>query len=185
VAVASNGEVLIADTGSGRIVKLAPAGAALAAWSAPATRGHQPAQGGPIAAPAFREPLAVASGTGGVLYVVDTGNDRVDELDAQGALVASWGGAGAAPGHFEDPDGIAVDRAGDVFVSDGVLDRVQEFSRDGSLLAAWGRAGSGPGELSEPTGLAVDCHGAVLVADTGNNRVQLFTGVATGSSCGR
>ncbi len=166
VAVTDGGEVIVADTGASRVLKLAHDGALLAAWATP-----------------FRSPLAVASGPGGRIYVANTGNASVEELDADGRVVTRWGGAGSAPGHFEDADGIAVDEAGDVFVSDGVLARIQEFDANGRLLAAWGVRGSALGALSEPMGMSVDCHGNVLVADSGNNRVQIFTGAAAHSTC--
>jgi sugar lactone lactonase YvrE len=183
VAVEPAGQVLVADTGSSHVLRIAPGGAMLASWPSPRARARATAAGGGYVA-AFHEPLDVAAAPVGGVYVADTGNRSVEELDASGRLVASWGGAGSAPGRFESPAGIAVDQAGDVFVADSVLDRVQEFTAHGALLAVWGRRGSEVGELSEPTGMAVDCHGDLLVADTGNNRVQLFTGVAAYAGCG-
>jgi DNA-binding beta-propeller fold protein YncE len=180
--VDSAGAVIVADTGTNQIDKLAPDGRTLAVWAAPVVRGASDSGSG-SGALGFRRPLAVAIGASNVIYVADTGNARVDELDAAGRLVASWGGRGGAPGRFEQPDGIAVDRAGHVFVSDGVLDRIQEFTPAGNLLAVWGTTGSSVGELSEPAGLTLDCHGDLLVADTGNNRVQVFTGVAAPAAC--
>jgi DNA-binding beta-propeller fold protein YncE len=182
LAVDSAGAVIVADTGTNQIDKLAPDGRTLAVWAAPVVRGASDSGSG-SGALGFRRPLAVAIGASNVIYVADTGNARVDELDAAGRLVASWGGRGGAPGRFEQPDGIAVDRAGHVFVSDGVLDRIQEFTPAGNLLAVWGTTGSSVGELSEPAGLTLDCHGDLLVADTGNNRVQVFTGVAAPAAC--
>jgi DNA-binding beta-propeller fold protein YncE len=184
VAVQSDGRVLVADTGSSHVLRLAPGGGMLASWPSPRAPAQATTAGGRSLG-AFREPLDVAAAPGGGVYVADTGNRRVEELDANGRLVASWGGAGSAVGRFESPSGIAVDSAGDVFVGDSVLDRIQEFTAHGALLAAWGRRGSEVGELGEPTGMTVDCHGDLLVADTGNNRVQLFTSVAPGTACDR
>jgi sugar lactone lactonase YvrE len=184
VAVDPGGAVVVADTGADRIKRLAADGGLLAAWSSP-TGGLRGGAGSEAGAGRFRRPLAVAAGPAGKSYVADTGNDRVEELDSGGRLVASWGGTGTAPGRFESPDGIAVDNAGDVYVADGVLDRVQVFTAGGKLLAAWGGAGTGPGELREPIGMSIDCRGNLLVADTGNNRVTIFANVARGDSCKR
>jgi tripartite motif-containing protein 71 len=118
-----------------------------------------------------------------VVYVADAGLRRVFELSPVGALLASWGGSGTAPGRFLEPAGLAVDGAGHVFVSDRAADRVQEFSARGRFLAAWGAPGGGLGELSAPSGLAVDCRGEVLVADTANNRVAVFAGAAARTVC--
>jgi sugar lactone lactonase YvrE len=184
VAVDRSGAVVVADTGADRIKRLAPDGGLLAAWSSP-SGGLPGGRGSEAGARRFQRPRAVAAGPAGRSYVADTGNDRVEELDSGGRLVASWGGPGSALGRFESPDGLAVDPAGDVYVADGVLDRVQEFTAGGKLLAAWGRAGTGPGELREPIGMSVDCRGNLLVADAGNNRVTIFANVAPGASCKR
>jgi streptogramin lyase len=180
VAVDSRGAVIVANTGADRIDRLAPDGGAVAQWISGGAPGGAGSDAG---ARLFHRPLAVAVGAAGNTYVADIGNDRVEELDPAGRLVASWGGSGSAPGQFESPDGLAVDAAGDVFVADSILDRIQEFTAHGKFRAAWGSSGTGPGELSEPMGMTIDCHGNLAVADTGNNRVALFTGVAHGASC--
>jgi DNA-binding beta-propeller fold protein YncE len=173
----------VADTGVNRVAKVAADGRRLGVWSAPGAGSGTSAAVAARATLGFRRPLAVAVGANDTIYVADTGNARVVQLDAGGRLIASWGGRGRAPGHFEAPGGIAVDSAGHVFVSDGVLDRIQEFTPGGKLVAVWGIGGSSVGELSEPAGMTLDCHGDLLVADTGNNRVQVFTGVATRTAC--
>ncbi len=168
VALSPSGAVVyVADTGAGRIVRFTSSGQPL----------------GALGSVAFVRPVALAVGPGGVVYVADAGLRRVFELTPAGALLASWGGAGSAPGRFLAPAGLAVDSAGHVFVSDRAADRVQEFSARGRLLAAWGAPGGAPGELSAPSGLAVDCRGDVLVADTANNRVALFAGAASRGVC--
>jgi DNA-binding beta-propeller fold protein YncE len=182
LAVDSGSRVIVADTGANRVYKLALDGRTLGVWSRPGAGGATSAAAA-LAAHRFRRPLAVAVGAKGTIYVGDTGNARVVELDPAGRLIASWGGRGRAPGRFVAPSGMAVDSAGHVFVSDRVLDRIQEFSSGGKLLALWGAAGSSLGELSEPAGMTVDCHGDLLVADTGNNRVQVFTGAAADATC--
>jgi DNA-binding beta-propeller fold protein YncE len=183
LAVDSGGQVIVADTGANRIYRLALDGHTLGVWSRPGADGATSAAAVALAARSFRRPLAVAAGAKDTIYVADTGNARVVQLDAGGRLILSWGGRGRAPGRFVAPGGIAVDSAGHVFVSDRVLDRIQEFTSGGKLLALWGAGGSSLGELSEPAGMTVDCQGDLLVADTGNNRVQVFTGAAAHASC--
>jgi DNA-binding beta-propeller fold protein YncE len=184
VTVDSAGDVIVADAGADRIDKFAPDGRLVAAWVAPDLGGASVARARSATA-AFRGPQAVAAGPHGSIYVADTDNAQIVEMDGAGQLIASWGGRGSAPGRFEKPDGIAADSAGRVFVADGALDRIQEFTARGELLAVWGAAGTSPGELSEPTGMVIDCRGDLLVAETGNNRVQVFTGVAAATGCGR
>lgn len=87
--------------------------------------------------------------------------------------VASWGGAGSAPGRFRDPIGIAV--AGDrVFVADSRNHRVEVFDRNGRFLHAIGHAGSDPGGLGRPMNLAV-ANGKLYVADYWNDDIRVFS----------
>jgi DNA-binding beta-propeller fold protein YncE len=168
VAVAPSGELYVADTGHGRIARFSAGGRPL----------------GALGSGLLARPLGVAIAPGGNLYVADAGSDRVLELSPTGALLASWGGPGSAPGRFAEPRGIAVDPAGHVFVADRLNGRIEEFTAAGRLLAAWGAQGGGPGELSRPSGVAIDCRGDVLVADTANNRVQIFARAAARARCG-
>jgi DNA-binding beta-propeller fold protein YncE len=167
VAVAPSGEVYVADTGHARIARFAAGGRPL----------------GTLGSGILSRPLAVAVALDGNVYVADAGGDRVVELSPAGARLASWGGAGGAPGRFQEPAGIAVDAAGRVFVADRGNGRVQELAAGGRVLAAWGLPGTGAGELSMPTGIATDCRGDVLVADTANNRVLVFAGAAARGAC--
>jgi sugar lactone lactonase YvrE len=187
VGVAPAGQVFVADTGNSSLVELADDGGMISTRAAPGPAGSR-ASGRP-SAPPFRSPLGVAVGGNGDVYVADTGNRLIDALTPNGALLASWGGSGAASAGpvtgLKSPNDVAVDAAGQVFVVDGGSARVLEYSASGTLLAAWGVPGTAVGELSEPMGLAIDCRGDVLVADTGNNRVQLFVGVAAASGCHR
>ena len=167
VALAPGGDLYVADTGHGRIARFAGDGRAL----------------GTLGTGLLTEPLALAAAPDGNLYVADTRAERILELNSAGARVASWGGAGSAPGRLEEPAGIALDAAGHVFVVDRGNGRVLEFSARGRLLAAWGTSGGAPGELSRPTGIATDCRGDVLVADTENNRVLIFAVAAARGAC--
>ena len=183
LAIDSAGEVIVANTGANRIDKLAPDGRTLAVWSAPGRAAGVSSAGAAPGASGFRRPLGVAVGAKDAIYVADSGNARLVELDRGGRLVRRWGGRGSAPGRFVDPDGIAIDADGHVFVADGVLDRIQEFTAQGKLLAVWGKQGAGAGELSEPAAMTLDCRGDLLVADTGNNRVQVFRRAGVPAGC--
>jgi hypothetical protein len=61
------------------------------------------------------------------VWVVDRGNDRVQEFTAEGAPVVAFGERGSEPGQFIEPVGIAVDCRGLVTVADSDNNRVQTF----------------------------------------------------------
>jgi DNA-binding beta-propeller fold protein YncE len=62
------------------------------------------------------------------MYVVDTGNDRIEELSSSGRVLATWGAAGSTQGKFLQPQGIAVDSSGNVYVTDTGNNRIQKFA---------------------------------------------------------
>jgi DNA-binding beta-propeller fold protein YncE len=132
----------------------------------------------------------------GDVYVVDQGNDRVEQFDASGGFVRAWGWgvadgnaafetctsgcqagqAGSGNGQLDGPQGIAIDQSGgSVYVVDANNNRVEKFSATGAYLSQFGSAGSAEGQFSGPQGVAVDpSDGSVYVADANNNRVEKF-----------
>jgi len=127
----------------------------------------------------FNYPTDVAMDSAGNVYVMDTGNNRVQKFDAAGTYLSQWGSPGSGNGQFSYPSGIAVDSAGNVYVTDTGNHRVQKFDTAGTYLSQWGSFGSGNGQFSYPYGIAVDSAGNVYVTDTGNHRVQKFDAAGT------
>jgi len=104
------------------------------------------------------------------LYVADTGNGRIQVLDAlSGAVLAVWPEMGV-------PRGLATADDGRVFVSDAGAHRILVLDPDGELIAAWGERGRSPGRFETPLGLAISPDGRLVVADHGNQRVQWLDG---------
>jgi DNA-binding beta-propeller fold protein YncE len=95
----------------------------------------------------------------GNLYVVDTGNNRVQKLNAtDGKFTTAWGSSGSGQGQFNSPIEAAVDEGrGHIYVTDGSNARIQAFNvTNGKFITAWGSSGSGQGQFVAPTGIAVD-----------------------------
>ncbi len=113
-------------------------------------------------------PEGIVIGPDGRIYVVDTGNHRVQVLAKDGSFRNAWS-IGAC-------SRIAYDIAGAVYLVDTGAKRVVKYSLNGRLLAAWGTVGDGPGQFREPTGIAVDRRtGQVYVVDRERDCVQVFT----------
>lgn len=122
----------------------------------------------------FKNPYGVAVDASGNVYVVDTGNPRIQKFSSSGAFLAKWGSSGSGDGQFEIPYGVAVDAWGKVYVVDTGNPRIQKFSNSGAFLAKWGSWGNGDGQFNYPSGVAVNASGNVYVADTSNSRIQVF-----------
>lgn len=71
----------------------------------------------------------------GDIYVVDSGNNRVQRFDRDGRFVSEFGSAGRGDGQFDRPYGIAIDKDGYVFVADSGNKRIQKFA-PGRILDA-------------------------------------------------
>ncbi|MGH2615152.1 MAG: sigma-70 family RNA polymerase sigma factor [Thermomicrobiales bacterium] len=63
----------------------------------------------------------------GNIYAYDYLSNQVFVFGPDGALLASWGEAGAAPGRFQGPNDIALDGAGLLYVADDGNGRIQVF----------------------------------------------------------
>jgi len=118
----------------------------------------------------------VASDAMGNIYVVDSGNARIQKFSADGNYLDQWGSFGTGDGQLSDPLGIrvTVDR---VYVVDTSNNRIEVFDLNGNYLGQFGGAGSGDGQLSAPWRITTDSAGYVYVTDTNNNRVQVFAPV--------
>jgi tripartite motif-containing protein 71 len=161
VSVAANGVVWVADTDNNRVVSYKPSTAHFMAFG---TRGSSAVIGSPAQ---FIDPEGVvASATD--FYVADTGNNRIDEVDMNGNLVAVFRTG------LNGPQGIALAPDGSVWVANTVADQVVQLSSTLSTeLTVFGTPGTGSTSFNLPHSLAVS-GSTLFVADTYNSRIQEF-----------
>lgn len=128
-------------------------------------------------------PRDLAVDNQGTIYVVDSGNHRIQKFAPDGSFVAAWGRqslaeqeAGVAMG-FNEPWGIGLAPDGTIFVADTWNYRIQKLSPQGEVLLSWDRYG----DTAEtwwtfygPRDLAVSADGRLYVTDTGNKRIEVF-----------
>jgi ABC-type amino acid transport substrate-binding protein/DNA-binding CsgD family transcriptional regulator len=194
LAVDRAGRIYIADTGNNRILVFDLYFMAVLAGTGKAGfAGDESAAG----AAQLDAPEGVAVDSAGNVYIADTGNNRIREVDhATGVIKTVVGGGSTDPfsGNYLDPltmrlthpEGVAVTSDGAVVVADTRAHAIYELPHDaaGSFgpmrrLAGTGTRGSsedgGPAAaalISEPRGLAIDQQGNVVFADSGNNRIK-------------
>lgn len=125
----------------------------------------------------FNQPTAIEIGQSGTVYVVDTGNHRIQMFTERGRYLDQWGERGNGNAQFEFPEGIAFnDIDNTVYVSDTGNHRIQKFSENGAFRTSWGNFGNWRGEFNLPRGLAFDSQGMLYVADYLNNRIVKYNG---------
>lgn len=131
------------------------------------------------------DPLDVAVAASGEAYVVDDGNNRIDEFSTGGAFTRAWGWGvldgmssfetcttscqagmmGGGAGQFNNVLSITADPSGELYVADGNNQRIQEFSATGGFVKTWGWGVTNG--MSEPELCMMTCQSGIRGAGAG------------------
>lgn len=124
----------------------------------------------------FNVPLQATVAADGTLYVLDSGNFRVQAFDRDGKFLRAFGGVGTDIGKLARPRALAVDEGGRIYVTDAAFNNVQIFDTQGRMLMAIGQGADDdyPGQYGGLNGIAVDEVGYVYVADQVFNKLEVF-----------
>ena len=188
LAAAPSGDVYVADTYNHTIRKIGPGGevATLAGQG-----GDSGGVDGPAAIARFNLPRGVAAGSNGLVYVADTANHAIRQVDADGqvstlaGLPGSSGSADETGGaaRFNSPCGIAAGPDGFLYVADRDNHTIRKISPEGQVSTLAGLARS-PGAVDDtgpaarfnrPAGIAVDASGTLYVADQASHTIRKVT----------
>ena len=164
VAVDREGNILVVDSQNHRIQKFTPEGQFLTAVGSEGSGLLQ-----------FVDPTEVAvNGNSGLLYVTDTGNNRIQVLNSDFTFTFTFGKLGSGMGELNYPTGIVWDNTGKVYVADTYNHRIQIFTAAGKFLATFGQQGRG---FNWPYGIAIGTAGVVCVSEckADCHRVSVFT----------
>jgi sugar lactone lactonase YvrE len=175
LAIDTQGNIYVADTGNNRIRKLAPDGTV----STVAGGGASGFRDGPAHDAQFDAPVGVAVDTQGSVYVADTYNDRIRVIMPSGEVktLAGAGQPGYAEGdagsaRFDTPCGIAVMPNGVIVVADTGNDRLRRVTPAGQVTSIdLKKPDQTPVELSSPVGLAATHDNFLYVTEQGRGRV--------------
>ena len=147
--------------------------------------------GGPATSAELQQPTDVAFNAAGDLFISDTGNDVIREVNASGVIntIAGTGGSAGFSGDggpatsalLDSPVGIAFDSSGNLYFADIGDYVVREINTAGviSTAAGNGTAGNsgdnGPAtsaELFNPAWVVFDAFGTMFISDSSNNDVR-------------
>jgi sugar lactone lactonase YvrE/uncharacterized RDD family membrane protein YckC len=229
VALGPDGSLYVADEYAHRVRAVCPDGtirtvagsssvfgvsACVGAGDGGASEGSNPVcyrgEGGPAAAARLSAPDGVAVGPDGSLYVADTRNQRVHQVDPGGTIrtvagdgarcappAPCFGGDGgpATAARLGFPTGLALGPDGSLYVADTYNRRVRRVAPDGTIATLagdgapgscceGGAAGGSRSRLDGPVGLALGPDGSLYVADAGNHRVRRIDGAAPATAEG-
>jgi DNA-binding beta-propeller fold protein YncE len=187
VAVDTLGNFYIADVGNRRVRRVDSSG--LITTFAGTGQRLSCGDGGPAKQACFKNPVALAVGLTGEVFVADNEDHRVRRIDPSG-IITTIAGNGLFnppnPGPAKDssvkwPQGLAINAAGNLYISDFASNIVLMLSRDGNLTLVAGTStpgfsgDGGPATramLNGPSGLAVDSFGNLFISDSLNCRVR-------------
>jgi hypothetical protein len=96
---------------------------------------------------AFYMPNDVAVDKTGNIYVLDSGNHRVQKFGPDGQYLATIGRKGQGPGELYFPQSIDIDEAGNIYLSDPNNKRIQVLTPDGKELKTVSLIKDAPGNV--------------------------------------
>jgi sugar lactone lactonase YvrE len=119
-----------------------------------------------VSSDGFNAPQGLATATGGVVYVADSGNHRLLKLSSLSGTqtTVSFGAFGPVP---QTMSGLATDAAGDLFVADTATNRLIKLPAGGGHAVVI----MGAPLMDRPTAVASDAAGDVAVVNSGNATV--------------
>lgn len=166
VAIDSDGNIWVSDTGNERMIKFSPNGEPLASFGG---------TGGDVGQ--FLEPVGLAIDKDGNFYVADTWNRRVQVFDSKFQPLRQFDVQAWDSQSVVNKPYIAVDSEGNIYVTDPEGFRIIKYSSDGKVRAVWGLPGGDLSQMQLPTGITFDAAGNIIVADSDNNRILIFAPV--------
>ena len=146
--------------------------------------------GGYATGAALNFPEGVTVDESGNMYIADTVNGRIRQVNTNGiittvagldALVVPQNNGLATNTSLNNPAGVTVDAAGNLFIADAGNEIVRKVTPQGMITSVAGNgtngyAGDGGpatnASLNYPASVAVDANGNVFVADAGNNVIR-------------
>jgi len=191
VCTGGDGTVYIVDTQNDRVLA-APPGGVVATFAGNGSPGY--VGDGDLALFAqLNLPAACALDTSGNLFIADTGNHSVRQVNSAG-VISTVAGSGAC-GYSGDgavatsavlcgPTGVAADGNGNIFIADTGNHAIRMVAPDGLIHTIAGQGAPGfsgddgaalSASLDLPSGMTLDGAGDLYFADTGNNRVRRLT----------
>jgi sugar lactone lactonase YvrE len=168
IAVAPNGDLIVADTGN-HCIRRVPLHGETATVAGNGKAGYAD---GPARQAQFNGPIGVAVDPSGNIYVADSYNDRIRMItpDGQVSTVAGKGAPGFADGDrntalFDTPSGIIVANDNSLIVADTGNDRLRRITPDGNVATL------PVADLSSPIGLAITYDNFLYVTELDRSRV--------------
>ena len=173
--------LFIADTGNQRIRRIDLGTGLITTVAGNGAQGFS-GDGAAAANAALNTPSGLAADSFGNLFIADTGNHRIREVNATSQVILTLSGAGTAGYALTRPEGLSLNHSGGLLIADVATHRIYLLDvATGRLTVVAGQGTQAfTGDrglatlamLDSPAGIAVAPSGLLAVADTGNQRVR-------------
>ncbi len=191
VALDSDGNVYIADTGNDRVRKVTVSSGNIAALAGTGTAGFT-GDGGAATSATLRGPRGVAVDSSGNVYIADSQNERIRKVTISTGNIETIAGTGTAGSNGDGglataaqvnfPHDLTLDASGNVYICDtfnSLIRKIDVSTGNISTIAGTENTGfSGDGGLATaarlnfPRGLTLDAAGNLYIADYSNHRIR-------------
>jgi sugar lactone lactonase YvrE len=191
LAIISDGNLYIADTGNNTIRKLTSSGTSVTITTVAGTPGMSGTVDGMNGAALFNAPSGIALDGSGNLWVADTGNDVIREITftSTNAKVTTVAGIDGTPGdvdaaalaaQFNSPMGLAFDHAGNLYIADSKNAAIRMLSSGtggtvSTIISGPTNQSGNAALFSRPEGIAVDTSTNIYVTDSGESTITKIT----------
>jgi hypothetical protein len=194
VAVDDAGHLFIADRDNQRVREVDLVTGVITTVAGNGTRGFR-GDGGPAIAAMLDTPAGIAVDDAGHLFIADTGNHRVRQVELSTGLIStvagtshagySGDGGAAIAAELNTPSRVAVAAGGHLFIADALNYRVREVDLSTGVITTIAGTGTvgyggdgGPAAAAglQPGGLALDAAGNLFVGD-GHRVREILNGV--------
>jgi sugar lactone lactonase YvrE len=195
LALDALGNLYLADSNNHRVRRIA---ATTGAITTVAGNGVEAFAGdnGPATSASIDSPNGLALDSAGNLYIADTHNGRVREVNAASGLISTVAGAGVVGGNVQSfggdngpataaglalPRGLAMDAACNLYFADSANHRIRRISPTGIITTVAGQgtenfagdnAPAVAASLDSPRSVALSPAGQLTLADSGNQRIR-------------
>ncbi len=144
VALASNGDLYVADTGNHAVRRVSAATGIISTVAGTGTAGST-GDGGPATSARLSGPQAIDLNSSGDLFIADSGNHKIRRLESASGLITTVAGTGTSGfsgdggattlAQFDSPRGVAISSSGAYYVGDRNNHRVRKISGLLSVVA--------------------------------------------------
>jgi len=127
--------------------------------------------------PAFEFPTKIALDTKENLYVVDSGNCRIQKLNLSGEFLSSFGEKGEEKDKFQNPFDIAIDKNDQIFISDTISNRIYQFTPQGLFVLSLKGDEENPAHVHlfhSPSAITFDKEERLVVAEDLSTEIRIL-----------